>query len=501
MVLKLKFFQALTLAGACALPALLPFSARAEVLISSDRGVSLDLPGRWTALEPESDAVVLQAENDHAEIKVRALPQALTDTEFKAKLQATQRKLKKSGVVARKIYDIPTAGGARFCFIEFDSEGRRYQSGYFTLAGRSYGLLAADLTVAEFRAIPASLAPPAAQATPAPAAPALPQPLSQPPAAAPDGDPGALAAPPSETLPETAAPAADLAPLPERKVGGSLWLLLLVVLVSAGALGYRAYAGKRREAQEESPLPASAVSFHIEKFYPAFNTVFNIRNAAGQEYRAVSPRLPTLLLGTGIVLYLLIKASVQGLMFAGVEFESVPVFILSGLSSLLSLSNLLIGLGAILFFFFRKKMKLYDASGSLLLDVCQKRFSFGSQYFMVRDASGTEGARIRRVGLVFVRRRWQLQDLEGNVLLDVREDSAGRALARKFLGHLWGLLRTNYVISAGEQEVGEIKREWAIWNRYNLRLQPPQGLDPELALATALFVDIADPDRWHPWHG
>jgi uncharacterized protein YxjI len=158
-------------------------------------------------------------------------------------------------------------------------------------------------------------------------------------------------------------------------------------------------------------------------------------------------------------------------------------------------------LGAILFFFFRKKMKLYDASGNLLLDVCQKRFSFGSQYFMVRDASGTEGARIRRVGLVLVRRRWQLQDLEGNVLLDVREDSAGRALARKFLGHLWGLLRTNYVISAGEQEVGEIKREWAIWNRYNLRLQPPQGLDPELALATALFVDIADPDRWHPWHG
>ena len=502
-----------TLALAAALGLLLsPPSAWAGVLRSSDRAFSLDLPGEWVAGEADSEAVVLQAENDHAEITVRALPAPLAETQQKTKLRATQAKLKKRGVAAKKIYSIATASGLRFSFIEFVSEGRRYQSGYFNLGDRTYSLLAADLSAKEFKAIPASLAPlaaeeqaaPAAQAAaPVPAGVAAPSAVSRL-SAPPEAADGALAAPPAETPPgEGTAPEvpAELPALPQRNVGGSLLLVLIAVGLSAAALGYRAVAKKDQETVETPPVPGSLFPLHIEKRYLSFNTVFDIKDAAGQEYKAVSPRVPTLMLGTGLVLYFLLKATVQGMVFSGVDLETIPMAVLRPISSLLSLSNLLIMVGAVLFVFFRKKMKLYDASGKLLLDVCQKRFSFGSLYFMIRDAAGVEGARLKRVGFVLIRRRWQLLDLEGNVLLDIQEDSAGRAIARKFFGHLWGLLRTNYVVSAGDAEIGAIKREWSVWNRYNLNMSPLTKVNPELALAAALFVDIADPDRWHPWHG
>lgn len=501
-----------TLAFAAAFGLLLsPPSAVAAVLRSSDRAFSLDLPGEWVAGEADSAAVVLQAENDHAEITVRALPAPFAETQQKTRLRATQAKLKKKGVAAKKIYSIATASGLRFSFIEFVSEGRRYQSGYFNLGGRTYSLLAADLSAKEFKAIPASLGPlaaeepaaPAAQAAAAPAGEPVPPAVSQL-SAPPEAADGALAAPPAETPPgEGTAPEvpAELPALPERNMGSSLMLVLIALGLSAAALGYRAVAKKDHETVETPPVPGSLFPLHIEKRYLSFNTVFDIKDAAGQEYKAVSPRVPTLMLGTGLVLYFLLKATVQGMLFAGVDLETVPMAVLQPISSLLSLSNLLIMVGAVLFVFFRKKMKLYDASGKLLLDVCQKRFSFGSLYFMIRDAAGVEGARLKRVGFVLIRRRWQLLDLEGNVLLDIQEDSAGRAIARKFFGHLWGLLRTNYVVSAGGAEVGAIKREWSVWNRYNLDIAPLTKVNPELALAAALFVDIADPDRWHPWHG
>jgi uncharacterized protein YxjI len=510
--------KTLSRAGAFCLLLLSQSIAWSAVLRSSDRAFSLDIPGEWVAEEPASSAVVLQVKNDHAEIKVRTLAQPLTETAVKAKLQDSQKQLKASGIVARKIYVINTAAGAKFSFMEFVSKDRRYQSGYFSLNGRTYWLVAADLTVTEFRAIPASLAAlsgetgaseepavPGAEAVTEPATPmagAGPGQSQLP--AAPESAPGALDAPPAEdSFGNGGAPAADaeLPPLPKRNIGGSLLLLIAAVLLSAAALGYRAYAGRDQETAEEAPVSGSLFPFHIERRYLAFNTVFEIKDAAGQEYMATSPRVPSLLLGTGIVLYFLLKATVQGILFAGVDLMTVPTFIVVVLTKLMSLSDLLIAAGAVLFFFFRKKMKLYDPSGSLVLDVCQKRFSFASQYFMIRDAAGTELARIKRVGFVLIRRRWQLLDPEGNVLLDIREDSAGRAIARKFLGHLWGLLRTNYIVFADSSEIGGIRREWSIWNRCNLRLAPPAGLEPRLALAAALFVDIVDPDRWHPWHG
>ncbi|MEI7529291.1 MAG: hypothetical protein WCK76_10140 [Elusimicrobiota bacterium] len=493
-------------------------AASAATLKSADNGFLLNIPGKWQAEAAADPGSVLQVKKGRAEIKIRALSAFSAEKALKAKLQASQKKLKKGGVaVPNKIFTASTEDGGEIIFLQFVSKGKRYRSGYFNLAGRSYGFLLTNLSNSEFEGLYNSLVPlqgkekPSAEArkepaapvpAPAPAASALPAPpANMPPAASTD----TLGAPPAGAAfaaggarPESP----DLPPLPKRDVGGALWLFLIAAALSAAALGYRALARKAPEVPEANPVPGSLFPFRVERRYFSFPIIFDVKDAAGQQYKAVSYRVPALVLGTGVVLYFLLKALVQLLVFTGVDIKSVPESAVMAIVGLLSLANILIFGGVVLSVLFPQKLKVYDPSGGLIFDVRRKRLNFGSLYFLIRDAAGNGLGKMRRVGFVFIRRRWQLLDAEDKVLLDIQEDSAAKAIARKLCGHLWGLLRTNYRISDGNTEIGELKRDFSIWNRYSVAVQGlSSGPDPRLVMATSLFIDVIDPDRWHPWHG
>jgi|GEM_PF-2963963 len=494
-------------------------AAFAATLKSSDDVFSLNVPGIWQVSESTDPRSALLAKKGKAEIKIQALSKPATEKELTAKIQATQKKLKKGGVaVPARISTVATEEGVKISFIQFVSKGKGYRSGYFNLAGRSYNFLLTGLSGAEFESIYGTLVPLEENAEPAPAE--QPEPVGK--IAAPAPAAAELPAPPANTQPAAAdtlgaPPAADsfaaggakpepadLPPLPKRNVGDMLLLFLVAAGLSAAALGYRAFAGRNQAGVPvAAPVPGSLFPFRVERRNFSFPIVFDVKDAAGQQYRAVSYRVPALLLGTGAVVYFLVSALVQLLVFAGVELRSLPVVVLLPISSLISLSNLMILVGAVLTMAFRKKLKVYDPSGHLFIDVCEKRLSMFSQIFLIRDHAGNALGKMKRVGFVLIRRRWQLLDNEDKVLIDIQEDSAGKAIARKLLGHLWGLLRTNYRISDGNSEAGELKRDFSIWNRYTLDLASLQNPapDPHLVMATSLFIDIVDPDRWHPWHG
>lgn len=523
-----------SLPAAIALFALLQAPAMAATLKSFDDGFSLNVPGKWQSTDSTDPSSVLLAKKGRAEIKIRVLPAPAADKALAAKLQATRKKLKKGGVaVPGTISSAATGEGGKIFFIQFDSKGKKYHSGFFNLAGQSYGFLTTGLSGAEFNALAGSLAPlpeegepaaeprePAAQAAaPAAAAASLPPADNSGPgpAADPAADPAAASLPPSPSTDTLSAPPADasfaagaaagrepadLPPLPKRNVGGSLSLVMIAIVLSAVSLGYRALAGKTPEGPEAKPAPGSLFPFRVEKRYLSFPLVFDIKDAAGQQYKGVSYRVPALLLSSGLVIYFLLKALVQFMVFTGVDQNNVPTAALMAIVSLISLASFMIFLGIVLGLFFRTKLKVYDSSGNLVLDVCQKRFTFASLYFFIRDPAGNELGKMKRVGFVFIRRRWQLLGPGDKVLLDIREDSLAKAFARRLLGHLWGLLRTNYILSDDNGEIGGLKRDWSIWNRYTLDVQGLNSLpDPRLVMATSLFVDIIDPDRWYPWHG
>ncbi|MFI5347672.1 MAG: hypothetical protein ACHQ51_14955 [Elusimicrobiota bacterium] len=481
-------------------------SASAAALQSSDGAITLDVPGAWTPRESPDKGIVLWAQKGKEEIRVRALDEALSDKALKAKLDASVKKLKKDGTkVPKKLSSAALAAGGKIYFTQFVSKGKKYRSGYFNFEDRSYGLLAVNLSNSEFKAIAATLAaPPKPEPAPAP-----PAPVAQSTAAAPvlsttPAPAGALAPPPAESAPaaKTDVPAEDLAPLPERRAGFSLYVLFLIMLISAGALGYRAVAGRNRAAEEiPAPVPGAVFPYHIERQYFSFPIVFDVTDAGGQKYSGVSYRIPGLIFGAGMATYFGLKWTLQLAVLAGLDIKNAPTAVLIPVGLAMGLSSFAMLGGLILGMFIRKKLQLRDADGNLLLDVRQKLVTFSSLVFLVNDAEGNELGRIKKKGFTLIQRHWQLLDAQENVLLDIVEDSALRALARKFLGHLWGLLRTNYTISSGGAPVGDLKREWSVWNRYDLHLTPPAGLEPRLALAAVLFVDIIDPDRWHPWHG
>lgn len=483
-------------------------SASAASLRSSDDALSFTLPGQWIASDSEEAGIVLLARKGKSELRIRALDKALSEKAVLAKVNAAISKLKKGGTsVPKKALSVKLPSGGRLYFTQFTSKNKKYKSGFFNFKGRSYGLLAVNLSNAEFKAFSRTLASPPPKPKPKPEPKPEPAPVAEPaalpPAVSTETAAAELAPPPTDgALGAPAALAEDLAPLPERSAGFSLYLLMLVGLVSAGALGWRAVAAKKHVAEPEAaPVPGAIFPYRIERHYLSFPIVFDVKDANGLGYRGVSYRFPALLLGTGVVGFFGLSASIQLLGVMGVDVEKLPPLVIIPVALAIVAAKTMSFAGIVLGMFIRKKLRLYDADGGLLLDVRQKLITFASLVFVVRDAEGQEIARIKRRGFQILRRHWQLLDPQDAVLLDIVEDSELRALARKFLGHLWGILRTNYNITAAGEPAGDLRREWSVWNRYQLHLNPPPGLDPRLALAAVMFVDIVDPDRWHPWHG
>jgi hypothetical protein len=77
-----------------------------------------------------------------------------------------------------------------------------------------------------------------------------------------------------------------------------------------------------------------------------------------------------------------------------------------------------------------------------------------------------------------------------------KEDSIILSLLRRVLGPLFGLLRTNFLITRGESDmvVGEFKRKLTILDRYVLDLSADRrrDLDRRLGLALGVMLDTGE---------
>src|SRR5688500_13427809 len=127
-----------------------------------------------------------------------------------------------------------------------------------------------------------------------------------------------------------------------------------------------------------------------------------------------------------------------------------------------------------------------------MFDVLQdKKVQFPMRTYTVRDASGTPLASFRKNYLYnLFRKRWEMRSPNGTVMCVAKEDSIILSLLRRVLGPLYGLLRTNFIITRGESEmvVGEFKRKLTILDCYVLDLSPDRRRDLDRRLGLALGV-------------
>ena len=117
--------------------------------------------------------------------------------------------------------------------------------------------------------------------------------------------------------------------------------------------------------------------------------------------------------------------------------------------------------------------------------------------YTVRDARGRPLARLAKNWLYnAIRKRWYVYAPDGRLLFLAKEDSVILSLLRRFLGPLFGLLRTNFIfLPAGTEDViGEFKRKFTILDRYVLDLtaDPRRLMDRRIALALGVMLDTGE---------
>ena len=133
-----------------------------------------------------------------------------------------------------------------------------------------------------------------------------------------------------------------------------------------------------------------------------------------------------------------------------------------------------------------------------LLEILQDRkFQPITLTYTVRDARGRPLAKFGKNWLFnAIRKRWYVWAPDGRLLFLAKEDSVILSLLRRFLGPLFGILRTNFIfLPAGTEDViGEFKRKFTILDRYVLDMtsDPQRLMDRRIAIALGVMLDTGE---------
>jgi len=142
-----------------------------------------------------------------------------------------------------------------------------------------------------------------------------------------------------------------------------------------------------------------------------------------------------------------------------------------------------------------------ESRTDLLLKVLQdKKWTPITATYTVLTPEGTLLGRMSKNYLYnIIRKKWSVFDPEKRPILIAREDSLILSLLRRFLGPLFGLLRTNFVLltpglDGHEQIRGEFNRKLTLFDRYVLDVSRdrPRTIDRRLAVALGVLLDTGE---------
>jgi uncharacterized protein YxjI len=139
-----------------------------------------------------------------------------------------------------------------------------------------------------------------------------------------------------------------------------------------------------------------------------------------------------------------------------------------------------------------------DSKQKLLLRVYQdKKIAIIHATYTIADADGTVLATFDKNYLYnLFRKQWVCRSTDGRVICLAKEDSIILSLLRRLIGPFFGLLRTNFIIVAPDDEriLGEFNRKFTILDRYSLNLSadPGRTLDRRIALALGVMLDTGE---------
>lgn len=197
----------------------------------------------------------------------------------------------------------------------------------------------------------------------------------------------------------------------------------------------------------------------------------------------------------GLLAFVLVGGLFAAL-FAAIPNDAVRVVLLP-----LAVIGAIVALVAALVALYPKRHVYFyrdDTRQDKLLEVLQDRkFMPIVATYTIRDAAGNVLARLRKNILTnLFRKKWWCYNPDGSVRCVIKEDSVILSLLRRFLGPLFGLLRTNFIFCDAQTEdvIGEFNRKFTILDRYvlDMRADPARQLDRRVALAIGVMLDTGE---------
>lgn len=153
-------------------------------------------------------------------------------------------------------------------------------------------------------------------------------------------------------------------------------------------------------------------------------------------------------------------------------------------------------------FFPKRHVSFYrgrDRTGRLLEVKQDSKLQLIKATYTVIDAEDRPLAKFsKNVFSNILRKCWRCTTPDGEPVCCAYEDSIILALARRFLGTMFGLLRTNFVIVEGAnpngEVLGEFNRKFTLFDRYVLDLSPDatRSLDRRVAVALGVMLDTGE---------
>ena len=203
----------------------------------------------------------------------------------------------------------------------------------------------------------------------------------------------------------------------------------------------------------------------------------------------------------GAILAAVVAAIVVMVAFATVADQTPPGSTASGILILLGVILALVALVAVGVPLSAKRHVTFYRDGSKrdrLLEVLQdKKWQPITATYTVRDFRGKPLASFAKNILYnLIRKRWYIYGPDQRLQFVAKEDSVILSLLRRFLGSLYGILRTNFIILRPDSEdvIGEFKRKFTILDRYVLDMSgdPQRLMDRRVALALGVMLDTGE---------
>lgn len=248
--------------------------------------------------------------------------------------------------------------------------------------------------------------------------------------------------------------------------------------------------------------PRSFYPIRGKRFYGSPDLFFRFYDNQGGNFIITAPRWGGIFTGLGFLCalsFFLLRVSFIFIV-AGGYINPHPVLINTALSlcSLFSVFGLLIFCAGLLTsFLFGAKFYFYSDRGSLIYRCVQQGLSLLKEEYAV---AGKDNAVIFRISRDRFRltRRWTVYNNDEVIAL-IKESSVWRAVLRRCLGHLSGILRADYILRGRVECSGGIRFEKNIFAKLSCEIDKPEAIESSTLLIACAVIAMRDRDKWYPW--